>query len=227
MNWTELKRAFLSVNALESQLYPALKLPVELRTYEPSDFEGCVRIYRENEPGRFPAGSFSEFERYLEDESKTLIVAEVGGSIVGMGGIFLAEENVVVLCFGIVAKRYQRQRIGATLTLLRLTLVPEVETGTYVVVFAVPESIRVYRKFGFETYSSWQAEDGKSYPTGVAFLPHYSRERIRFVLGKRRIRVRGHTALSQSKDFGCRIIDEPDGTQRLEFVGPGDDTEGQ
>jgi predicted N-acetyltransferase YhbS len=194
-----------SQTSLEAHLYPLLKLNVLFRPYEKRDFDACLDIYLKNEPGRFPEGYSSEFTRYLEEDQKSLIIAELNSRVVGYGGINLMGPNVASLCYGIIDPEFQGQRIGATLVLLRIAQLTADRDGVYVLIFAVDASIPIYNQFGFSERGKWKTEDGKDHPLGVLHVSQSSLERIKSVLKRRRVEVRGKLIVRISGKSVCEV----------------------
>src|SRR6266481_148181 len=138
---TALQRFIFAPTLLEAQLYPPLERKVSFRLYDMRDFDACLAIYLRNESGRFPENHRPRFEEYLRKEKKTLIIAEYNSKVVGYGGLNLGAPNVAVLCYGIVEPEFQRQRIGSTLTLLRIAQLSSGPGGAFAVIFAVDASM--------------------------------------------------------------------------------------
>ena len=57
------------------------------RAYSPADKDGCVEIYTENEPGRFPVGFAGQFEQFLQNPGYMKLVGCIDESPVAIGGI--------------------------------------------------------------------------------------------------------------------------------------------
>jgi hypothetical protein len=211
-----LLRFIHSDTPLDEHLYPPLKLNVRFRPYEKRDFEACREIYRKNETGRFPLGYSSVFTKYLEEEPKTLIIAEFSSRVVGFGGINLMGPNVASLCYGIVDPEFQRQRIGATLVLLRIAQLTSDRDGIYVLIFAVDASMPIYNQFGFLQTGRWKTEDGKDHPLGVLHVSQSTLQRVKSALKRRSIEVQGSLIVCSSGETICEVQHDAHGT-RLQF----------
>ena len=213
---TQLRRQF-SMHPLDRQLFPALKEEVLFRLYRPDDRAACMELYRRLEPNRFPTNGIALFEKYLNEESKTFIIAELHGKVVGCGGISLAGPQVAILCFGFVAPELQGKRIGATLTLLRLAQLPSSAKGYYVFIFSVEKSMPIYKRFGFVEAGHWKTEIEPDVllPVGMLGVPDFVLNRVKRVLQKRGIKVVEPITVSCSKDIVCRV--EPDSSGLLQF----------
>jgi len=206
---TSLKRFFLARTTIEAQLYPALELPVRFRTFTPNDYEPCVSIYRQNETGRFPPSVGKKFEAFLRNESQNFIVA-------GFGGIHTLGPETAVLFYGMVAPELQRKRIGAMLTLLRLTQLPP-QTAYFIFIFAVEASMNIYRRFGFiRTTEGWPDDEKKLHPVGVLRISSRTLLKIRSTLARRHVQLNGNLSLQSSAQRFCQIEQTPAGF-RFEF----------
>ncbi len=213
---TALQRYVFARTLLEAKLYPPLTREVLFRVYRPDDFGACLTIYRKNEPGRFPESQRSKFEEYLANEEKTLIVAECDSMVVGYGGINLLGQSAATLCYGILEPEFQKQRIGSTLTLLRIALLPTRRCGAFVLIFAVDASMRIYQRFGFVEKGLWKAEDGKDYPIGFLHVPVDSLGRVKSTLAKRRLRIQGEVVLRSTENLSCEVKEGPPGHFRIQ-----------
>lgn len=186
LTWLQRKTAR---NQLETQLFPRLTLEASFRAYEEKDRDACLDIYHKNAPGRFPDDDGRHFEEYLDLPHKALIVAEVDSRVAGFGGLTLEGPNVATLCYGIIDPAWQRQRLGATLTLLRITLLPPAEDGFWLFIHTLEPALPVYRKFGFIECGKWQSKEEADHPSAVLHIPWYSRDRIKATLAKRGIAI--------------------------------------
>ncbi|MFT4590592.1 MAG: hypothetical protein ACI8QF_004724 [Limisphaerales bacterium] len=186
LTWLQRKTAR---NALESQLFPRLKLNAAFRAYEDKDRDACLEIYHKNAPGRFPNDDGQSFEEYLTKDDKALIVAEVDSGLVGFGGLTLEGHNVATLCYGIVDPQWQRQRLGAALTLLRIALLPPAEDGFWLFIHTLDPSLPIYERFGFIECGKWQSANEVDHPSAVLHIPTSSSERIKATLAQRGLAI--------------------------------------
>lgn len=189
--FTSIMRSFSRKTPLERALLSPLKLPVIFRPYHKSDFSACVAIYREVELGRFPPDLLGKFEKYLAKEDKAFIVAELNSEIVGFGGIELNGRNVSTLVYGMVVPKFQRQRIGSTLVLLRLAQLEPHRLGNFVRIFAVKDSLPVYRRFGFRFLAYWKYNDGTIHPAAYISVENSTLNTIQSTLKERAIGIQG------------------------------------
>jgi predicted N-acetyltransferase YhbS len=195
LTWLQRKTAR---NRLEAQLFPRLKLNASFRAYEERDRDACLEVYRKNAPGRFPEEDSQGFEEYLAEDAKALIVAEVDSRVVGLGGLTLEGHNVATLCYGIVDPAWQRKRLGATLTLLRITLLPPAQDGFWIFIHTLNPSLPIYEKFGFIECGKWQSRDELDHPSAVLHIPPCSHQRIKTALANRGAAIQNSPAPPQN-----------------------------
>jgi hypothetical protein len=72
---------------LSPVLPAASPLRTQIRPYHPSDKVACVKLYKENEPGRFTDGVVGQFEQFLEHPGYLKLVGCIDGKIIAIGGI--------------------------------------------------------------------------------------------------------------------------------------------
>jgi len=88
---------------------------MRIRTYEPGDRAHCVELLRANTPEYFGPRDEDDFVRFLEaPQGRYFVIEDEGGLILGAGGI-AGDENVAVLCWGMVHPDWQRMGIGSAL----------------------------------------------------------------------------------------------------------------
>ncbi len=202
---TGLQRFFLATNSLERQLYPALHRPVHFRPYESKDYAACCGIYAKNADGRLPPTDRLQFEEYLRKVGKTYLVAECESKVVGAGGVISTGPNTAVLCYGMVDPEYQRQRIGAMLTLLRISRLNPRVGRYYVFIYAVDASLPIYQKFGFIPWGHWRAGDGKDYPSAVLPVSRSTINTIQSTLQRRGVRTEGDLPLDEKSEMKFEV----------------------
>ena len=207
-----MQRAFIAQTTLETNLFPPLSAPVVFRPYRDNDYDACMAIYRKNEPGRFPPGHISTFEQFLRRDAKTCIITEVDSKVAACGGLLLEAPDLAILCYGLVDPAFQGFRIGSTLTLLRIALVPVQPADTFFLIYAVDQSMPFYRRFGFIERGRWNLDD-KDYPIGLLRVSYREMERVKNVLEQRNIRVDGQLALHPSHDIIGEVVYGPNGFQ--------------
>lgn len=215
---TTLKRLFLAHSTIEAQLYPALELPVRFRSFTNADYEPCVSIYRQNEPDRFPPSDGKSFEACLRNNSRSFIVAELDSRVIGYGGIHVLSSETAVLFYGMVARAYQRKRVGATLTLLRLAQLPPQACGYFAFIFAVEASMNIYQQLGFiRMPEGWPDDDKKLHPIGLLQVSPPTLTKIKSTLMRRGVRLEGELSLQPSSGMFCKV-DRTPGRLCFEFA---------
>lgn len=216
--FTNLFHTISATNSLEAQLFPPLRLPVKFRPYVPADFDECVAIYQKNEPGRFPEGQIATFKKYLNREQKALIIAELDSKVVGYGGLKLHPPRAAVLCYGIVDPSFQGRRIGTTLTLLRMSLLPPYPGDLVVLIFAVDASMPFYEGFGFSKIGNWTVDQNRQFPAGALRVSRQTLSYIRQTLQKRGIKVEGNLVLEASESKSFEVQESPNGLINVKLL---------
>jgi len=69
-------------NPLHPAVWEGRLSPLNFRRFQPEDVSQCLEIYKLNEPGRFPEGVLSEYEKSLREQRSYFLVAERNGQIV-------------------------------------------------------------------------------------------------------------------------------------------------
>jgi hypothetical protein len=83
-----------------------LPLGAEIREISPEDRESCLKIYRDNEPGRFPAGVGPDFEHFLSRSDYLKLVCCVADKPVAVGGIGIIPGAEVFACLACIRDGY-------------------------------------------------------------------------------------------------------------------------
>jgi GNAT superfamily N-acetyltransferase len=98
---------------------------MQIRTYLPDDRTACLNVFRSNVPAYFAASDEAEFARFLDDLQAKYWVVDVDGQIRACGGLALyyPERDMATLCWGMVARNFQRQGIGKVLLEFRMGVV--------------------------------------------------------------------------------------------------------
>ncbi len=190
-------------SGLDRELEPPLRLPVLFRTYESRDFDSLMDIYRLNAPGRFPAGDEARFAAFLQAGPDGIIVGELEGKPVCCAVLELSGKNIFTFCYNLIHPDYQGQRLGTTLTLLRVAA-----TGVgnkpgvvhHALVFTVPAAMSYYQRFDFKEYGTWTSSDGQEHPAAVLAYDTQLTWDIAGVLKWRKIEIKGDfkPAISQA-----------------------------
>jgi GNAT superfamily N-acetyltransferase len=128
---------------------------LNLSSFNSSDTDACINIYRLNEAAHFPPGLLGEFKRTLSAYGTRFVVARYETEVVGIGGIAPWRRgplHVVPLVFGMVHPQWQRRGVGSALLLARLASLPEPKPYWRVSLSPLRGSQSFYARFGF-TYA--------------------------------------------------------------------------
>lgn len=129
---------------------------LRVRQYDVADFEACLRLYEENEPGRFPPNTAPLYADHLNKTEGMTLVLEQDGKIVGVGGISLKPDPAVSLCcwlsFGLIAPAHHRRGLGTVLLLARIARLPADLLPVPAFLMAVKSSRSFYERFGFRLF---------------------------------------------------------------------------
>lgn len=124
---------------------------IEIRDYQPNDFEAVIQLIQLNTPTYFAAEEEADLRHYLHHELDLYFVAQQAGEVVGAGGINRGfdEGKTARLSWDFVHPNYQSQGIGKTLTQHRLDLLQQ-EPGLEKVVVRTTQLVYgFYEKNGF------------------------------------------------------------------------------
>jgi len=186
--FSRLYHFFKGPNPLHPAVWSGRLTPVVFRRLRRQDVPGCLELYAQNEPGRFPEGVVKQYEESLTQLSSYFLVAEMDGQIVASGGLsYYARRNIAVFCFGLVHPRQQGKGLGTALFLARLALLTSHEFYYRVLIFAVDKSIGFYRRFGFRDFQAWKDPQGVERPSGHLLITASEIRRCRSLLKAQRI----------------------------------------
>lgn len=163
-----------------------------IRPMTRGDEDACLDIYRGNEPNRFPNGYDEIYKQYLRDAKALVLVAEKDSKIVATGGIALhraSVQTVSMLSYGMVSPTCQRQGIGTTLLLARLSLLPQTKANWVVCMTSVGGSDSFYRRYGFTYVTDVNGELSFRFPLFKLMLHRDELVRIGAVLAERNVNV--------------------------------------
>jgi hypothetical protein len=130
-----------------------LPLGAEIREISPEDREPCLKIYRDNEPGRFPAGVGPDFEHFLSRSDYLKLVCCVADKPVAVGGIGIIpgpRSSRAWLVFGMVTPELHGQGIGTALLLARLAALRTPSRPVRILLSNVAGSVGFFARFGFK-----------------------------------------------------------------------------
>ena len=93
-----------------------------VRPYTPADAPACLKLFDSNCPPSFHPSERADFQQFLQDPADRgeYWVMELGGEVVGCGGVWVSEEHQGGLSWGMVRRDLHRQGLGTRLTLFRL-----------------------------------------------------------------------------------------------------------
>jgi ribosomal protein S18 acetylase RimI-like enzyme len=155
--------------------------PYVIRSAEDADIEACVALACLAAPERSAAGWRGVLLREVEDPEHHLVVAEVGGAIVGYGraGLFGTEPEAPAdtaprgyyLTGVFVHPDHRRGGIGAALTQTRLDWIGERADDAWFFANARNvASIDLHRRFGFEEVTRRFSFPGSTFHGGEGIL---------------------------------------------------------
>lgn len=207
---------------LTRELNPPLLLPVTFRAYEPRDFDPLMSVYQLNAPGRFPAGQEDQFSSCLKKEPNGIFVGELNGKTICCAGLVKHGPDIYTFCYGLVHPQFHRQRIGSTLTLLRILATgfgDKADTLKYAMINAVPSSLSFYQRFEFRERKTWGEFEGLKYPhASLLYTTPIIRE-IAAIYKWRKIKIQGGFQPSlDPKQLELKTAKNDQGAQILRFI---------
>ena len=134
-----------------------------------------MRLYEENEPGRFPPNTSGLYANHLRASGCLTLVMEQEGRIVGTGGVSLKSDPAgrlyCWLSFGLIAPTYHRLGLGTALLLARIALLPADRLPLPAFLTAVWRSRSFYERFGFQLFCLQSVEEPPVVGYFVATVP--------------------------------------------------------
>jgi ribosomal protein S18 acetylase RimI-like enzyme len=124
---------------------------MEIRAYRNEDLEAVVAIFRSNIPKYFTPAEEAGLYEFLDGYSEDYYVVEVGGEVVGAGGIALneLESPTVSLCWGMVHRDHLGTGLGRNLTEFRIKYAREKYGDVPLTIGTSQHTQGFYEKFGF------------------------------------------------------------------------------
>jgi N-acetylglutamate synthase-like GNAT family acetyltransferase len=163
---------------------------VTFRRFQIGDLPRCLELYKQNEPGRFPEGVISQYEKALREQSSYFLVAEREGRVVATGGMaYVQQPHIAVFCFGLVSPGNQGTGIGTALLLVRFALLKKDRPLYRVLILAVAKSFGFYQRFGFQPCGSWPDPNGQEHPAGSLVITYEEAQQCRQLLADHGISV--------------------------------------
>lgn len=127
---------------------------MEMRPYMPADLDAIVAIFRSNIPKYFTPEEEPGLYDFLEEHADEYYVVQVGGEVVGAGGIALnadIDPKTVSLCWGMVREDHLGTGLGKVLTEFRIRRAQEKYPGVAITIGTSQHTEGFYQKFGFAT----------------------------------------------------------------------------
>jgi ribosomal protein S18 acetylase RimI-like enzyme len=124
---------------------------MEIRAYRNEDLEAVVAIFRSNIPKYFTPAEEAGLYEFLDGYSEDYYVVEVGGEVVGSGGIALneLESPTVSLCWGMVHRDHLGTGLGRNLTEFRIKYAREKYGDVPLTIGTSQHTQGFYERFGF------------------------------------------------------------------------------
>ena len=124
---------------------------MEIRAYRNEDLEAVVAIFRSNIPKYFTPAEEAGLYEFLDGYSEDYYVVEVGGEVVGAGGIALneLESPTVSLCWGMVHRDHLGTGLGRNLTEFRIKYSREKYGDVPLTIGTSQHTQGFYERFGF------------------------------------------------------------------------------
>jgi N-acetylglutamate synthase-like GNAT family acetyltransferase len=123
---------------------------LRLRSYAPSDFDACMRVYESNRGFTLPDEA-ALMADHLQNEIAYYLVVDGPDGVIGCGGLEQrADSNDASFIFGMVHRAHQKRGIGTLLALARLALVDCSEGEIEVCLDTSQKTEGFYRAIGFE-----------------------------------------------------------------------------
>lgn len=224
---TWLRRSFARTD-WDRELDPPLFLPVKFRPYEKRDYPALMDIFRIVSPGRFPEGEDTRFGTFLDETENGILVGELGGKAISCAGLVQMGPGIFNFCYSLIHPSYHGKRIGSTMTLLRVVAAGAAsKPGTlhYALIFALPDSLSFYRRFGFKDYGTWTTPDGQEFPAAVSSFYTETAKNIYDIYRWRNLRVKEGFKPAISKNAVVRLAKDSLGKNCVVFE-PIEQTEG-
>lgn len=123
---------------------------VTIRPYRPADQARVIETMRLNVPVFFAESEVHDLQQYLENEIETYFVAEVGGVIVGAGGINTDYPNKTgKISWDFIDPAFQGKGVGRQLLQHRIRILQATEHIETISVRTSQAAYRFYEKNGF------------------------------------------------------------------------------
>lgn len=119
------------------------------RKFVADDLDTVVAIFRSNIPKYFTPDEEPGLREFLRDFPENYLVYELGGEVVGSGGIELNADGTVSLCWGMIRADHLGTGLGRKLTEFRIALARDKFPDRDLVISTSQHTQGFYEKFGF------------------------------------------------------------------------------
>jgi predicted GNAT family N-acyltransferase len=205
VTWIRRKSA---ISTIDRELHPGMQVPVTFRPYASRDLDALLGLYDVNAAGLLPADTRETFASHLEQPVNGVFVGELGGKVMCCAGVTQLNPDVFNFCYGMVHPEYQKQRVGTTLTLLRIatTTRPKERSTLHAVIFAAAPVLPFYQRFGFVDNGTWKDSDGKEHPTAKLTYHSTIAQQVGSVLKWRKVEIKGEFQPHISRRFEAKAV---------------------
>lgn len=126
----------------------------DIRLYQHTDYDSCVRIFKSNIPKFFDPEELPEFEDFLKKyAAESFWIIEQNNVQVGCGGIRIRPDGTGGLCYGMVLESLHNKGFGKTLTNYRLLQLLESPYLKDITLDTSQHTYPFYERFGFKITS--------------------------------------------------------------------------
>ena len=122
---------------------------MKIRPYISADLEDIVAIFRSNIPKYFGPDEEPGLREFLRDFPDNYFVCELGGEVVGSGGIELNADGTVSLCWGMIRADHLGTGLGKQLTEFRIERSRKLHKNAPIVISTSQHTQGFYEKLGF------------------------------------------------------------------------------
>jgi ribosomal protein S18 acetylase RimI-like enzyme len=124
----------------------------KIKKYHSSYFEDCISVFKTNIPTFFDDSEQKLFSHYLlKKDIKYYVLFHENNQIIGSGG-YAYNDNIktVDLTWGMIDKKYHRNRFGHQLTEYRLQKIRTKYPKSDILLNTSQHTFKFYEKFGFQ-----------------------------------------------------------------------------
>jgi predicted GNAT family N-acyltransferase len=124
----------------------------KIRTYQPDDFDACLRVFDDNVPAFFSAEERPDFVAFLTSHAAAwhYQVIERAGEVTACAGYAVSADGTTAnLCWGMVHPKLHRQGLGTMLLRVRLEALRSSPSIEQVILDTSQYTQAFYARFGF------------------------------------------------------------------------------